>query len=542
MLIAELTIPQMFTAYAEDQGHASNGLHHYQYFCEECDQWFAAAWGAVPCTCYFEMGKYFKCPRCGFNHSKYVVYIDRDEKAPNKIRLQVKEYKDVVTLEVSAEAVYFIDYLHVRAHRYREVFRFNIPSQTVTFKTAAFEEPIEIGNPFKLDVLTTSILRFFRSNSLANANYKSDLTHILKTLRDTVHRKLEQRLGYKISSMHVSPGQYCGTFLVPILNIAFRVACPDATNLPTIYRSSEIAIHQYWRQKLIGSQPLLNRIDAAYMDMVMYKTRRKANFISSVIQSNSLPDKPILRKLLSENHFNVKLAVQAFLLCENYDNAISLYQAMGEHKHDMPYWNDSFFDFLAKMKPIYGEEGIIRLVGQYQQLQTIDCFRLYNQLNDTNKKVLLQNPVRLRELHDWISITHARQDHKNEKFEVPAHIIKRLSMQKNRLKFFLPKESIELLEAGHTLHNCVAGYSRAMQSNSEWIVLVADDKGRLVACLQIQNRNKGQDLTQAKMDRNRAVKHNPKLNAAILEWAKKAGIHVSTFDIERPIKEKIKIA
>ena len=48
MLIAELVIPQMFTAYAEDLGYLKNGLHHYQYFCEVCDQAFSSAWGKIP--------------------------------------------------------------------------------------------------------------------------------------------------------------------------------------------------------------------------------------------------------------------------------------------------------------------------------------------------------------------------------------------------------------------------------------------------------------------------------------------------------------
>ncbi len=86
---------------------------------------------------------------------------------------------------------------------------------------------------------------------------------------------------------------------------------------------------------------------------------------------------------------------------------------------------------------------------------------------------------------------------------------------------------MQLLEAGHELHNCVASYGPAMKDNKKWIVLVADDKGRLVACLEIR----GKELVQAKLDRNKPVSTDPKLNAEVVNWAKKAGLKINTSDV-----------
>jgi len=80
----------------------------------------------------------------------------------------------------------------------------------------------------------------------------------------------------------------------------------------------------------------------------------------------------------------------------------------------------------------------------------------------------------------------------------------------------------------HELHNCVASYGAAMKDNKKWVVLVADDKGKLAACLEVQ----GKKLVQAKIDTNKKVSTNPKLNAEILEWAKKAGLKIDTSDID----------
>ena len=533
MLAAEVIIPKMFTAYAEDMGYLENGLHHFQYFCEQCDQIFASAWGHIPGSLrWCERGSYFTCPNCGAKHHKNVVYVKREETTPNKMRLAVKVYESVVTFEVFSKTVKFSGYLRLFEWNYKEIFRFDIAKQTVLFSiydNGSKKETIELGNPFKLDVFDKSILRFFRPNSLANSEQKSGLNHILRVLRETIHRKLEKHLKHKVSSMFVSSGQNYGTFLLPIFNIAFRVACPDAPNLPTIYREEPREIQQFWSKKALK--------DFDFMDNVIDLTRRKKDFITALIACHSLPDKPFVRRLLIEDPFGGKMLAQAFALCQNYDCSIHLYRGLSKLKNRGMGDYEELFQFLQKMKPLYGETGLVRLVNEARELYTYDCINLYKQLNSENKKALKDEKVRLRDLHDWMSLRHQKQTHRNIKFSIPDHIIKRLSMQKDRLRFFLPKESFELLEAGHKLHNCVASYGTAMKDNQKWIVLVADDKGKLVACLEIKEN----ELVQAKLDRNKPVSDNAELNNAILEWAKETNIEIKTPDIKVPSKKKPRI-
>lgn len=534
MLLAELVIPQMFTAYAEDIGYLHNGLHHYQYFCEECDQAFCSAWGRIPGSFgSYERGSRFNCPYCGHLHHENVAYVKRDKAAPNTMRLAVKVYRDLVTLEITSKTVIFNDYLNLIERHHKEIFRFDIARQRVTFTVdhiGANREPIELGNPFKLEMFE-SILRFFRSNSLANSKQRSELSNILKVLRETVHRKLEKHLKHKVSSMFVHHGTHHGTFLLPILNIAYRLACPDAPNLPVEYRESPHEIQNFWKLKMLSS-PLSNEAYSIdLMDHVIALTRRKRDFITAIITIQSLPDRPIVRRTLREDPFSVNILAEAFNLCENYDYAIRMYEGLKEFSNDERVrWsiNDNLFQFLREMKPLYGEVGIVRLVEDYMAMQLWDCVTLFQQLNAENRQVLMAESVRLRDLHDWMSLRHKRQTHKNLKFDVPDHIIKRLSMQTDRLKFFMPKESLELLEAGHTLHNCVASYGQAMKDNSKWIVLVADDNGKLAVCLEI----KGNELVQAKTNGNKSVSLDDKLNAEVIAWAKEANLEIKTSDIK----------
>ena len=541
-VIAELTIPKMFTAYARDEGWLkSNELHHKQYYCNECNQLFAAAWGLIQGSLNFsERGSYFYCPNCGTKHHKNVALLVPEEVAPDKMYLVVKEYRSAVTLEVSYSPIQLPDYLHIhKARNHKECFKFDIKTQTSTFSQRSCGIPdlsYEIGNPYNLDILGLivyrSILSYFQPFSIVNSEEKPKLREMLKILREAVQRKLEKHLGYKIPSMFVSSGQYHGTFLLPILNIAYRLACPDAPSLPAIYREPPAEIQDFWASNLIE--------DFSYMERVMAATRKKKPFISALIEATQLPDKPFIRHSLLKDPFTFNLFTKSFSICQNYDHAIQTYDGLvalfrgPQQIYIDNYWKN-LWPFLNIMKQFYGEPGIVRLITDYKELRTRDCINLYNQLNPENKQALVDEKVKLRDLHDWMSLRHKKQTHVNLKFNVPDHIIKRLSMQTDRLKFFMPKESMELLEAGHTLNNCVASYGQAMKDNSKWIVLVADDKGKLAVCLEI----KGNEVIQAKTNRNNPVSNDDKLNSEVIAWAKEANLKIKTADIRVPDKKKL---
>jgi len=544
LLAAEVEIPQMFTAYAEDLGYLENRLHHYQYYCESCGQAFTSAWGRKQgCIQWCEKGDYFHCPHCGTRHEKHVTCVERHVLIPNKVRLSVKVFKNAVNFEVFCSTIQFQDLLNVLTGRYKEIFRFDITRQTVMFtqyKNNYKIESMEIGNPFKLDLFNQSILGFFQSYSIANTNHKSKLIRVLKVLREAVHKKLEKKLGYKLHSMYVSPGQYYGTFLVPIFNMAYRVTFPNAPNLPVVYRESPGTIERFWELKVIRNRGLI--------DEVIALTRQKTDFVTALATVYSLPNKPVIRRILGADPFEIGLLSEAFSLCQNYDYAVRLYNGFKKfnqldsnkyaYEYAPGYINENLLQFLRNMLPIYGEAGVVQLVEKAKETELRDCIRLYQQLNEDNRQAIKTERVKLRDLHDWMARKHRLQTHVNLKFNVPGYIVKRLSMQRDRLKFFLPKESIELLEAGAELHNCVASYGQAMKDNSKWIVLVADDKGKLAACLEVRGRT----LVQAKIDRNQPVAKDPKLNVEVIAWAKEAKLEIKTNDLKVQTEEKISMA
>lgn len=551
MLINALRIPALFTCLAAEVGDLEYRVRHCQYYCVECGQTFAAAWRPIPLSNGYFEGGYFICPRCGVTHHRNAINVETYENVPVNMVLKVKEYKTSVILEVSGESYRLYDYLLVSRGRFRETFKFDLEKRVTTYKDnhpgLENKKELILGNPLNLEVYERSMLRYLVNFSLANKNQRPELTDILKTLRDTVRKKLEKILGHKTQSLFVSSGTYHGTFLLPILNIAYRVACPDAKNLPEIYREPIYEIKRYWKDKMLRETSEMIELETAgdytqdmIFDRMLEAARKGKDYISELCAMYNLPDRTRVRKALAEDPFDAMLLNRIFSVCKNYDNAVKMHESIAamhwssrEYYRSTPDINQELFDFLAIMKTIYGEKRMCRFISLAIELDTKDCIRLYNQLEEENKKALSKE-VSPRELHDWLSYAHKKQNHENIKFRAPAHVIKRLSMQTDRLKFFLPKESLELLAAGHNLNNCVASYSQSVAKNQEHIVLVTDDDGKLVACLGIRDRQ----LIQAKIKNNAPVKKESEINQAVIEWANAAKLQINTHDVEQ---EEVKV-
>ena len=125
------------------------------------------------------------------------------------------------------------------------------------------------------------------------------------------------------------------------------------------------------------------------------------------------------------------------LACQNYDYALQLYSGLKKLTGQLLF-KDLLLKFLQAMLPLYGEAGVVHLVEAAKDLELQDCIKLYQQLNEENQLALQTEQVKLKDLHDWMARRHRIQQHVNLKFNIPEHIVRRLSMQKDRMKFFLP--------------------------------------------------------------------------------------------------------
>lgn len=528
--LLDFKIKEMFSAYENIFGDG-----HYQYYCGRCFQRFATDWNIVANAInpYINRGGFVRCPYCGTLHDKYIGYGQTNEYIPFEMRFRVIAYKKAIVLKIDYEATKFINNIFARKWcKGREIFTFDIEKGCSTFSVTINVEgsgneyaTYPINSKYAMAILNGSILRFFQSNCLARKTHKSDLISALRILREHTANIIKKEKGIKLGTTYINAlGHNAGMFLLPLLNLAQKLKCPDSENLTSESKFNSIINEVYTVNPSSG-------LPENWVEVLVELAEQGMDITTAMVRSVGLPERDSVKKIIAQDYHNITNLKTAFNLCQNHDLGLRLYEAI--------IINDDMEKFFKDIIPIYGEDGIVRFAENAKEYDLKDCIRLYNQLENENKEILRAKRIRLRELHDWLAIVHKRQRHVNIPLNVPEHIVRRLSMQTNSLKFFVPKESIELLEAGHMLHNCVAGYSEDMSQGRLYIVVVTDDKGKYQACLEI----KGNKIVQAKIDRNRSVKLDRMVNKVVLDWAKERKLDINTSDIEI-FKEttKIKIA
>ncbi|MGM9572005.1 MAG: PcfJ domain-containing protein [bacterium] len=494
-----------------------------KYYCPKCRHVFSVNWHP-PTACSNE-GWRVTCPSCGRYFS--TRYLDKNSKwgftgsagrVLNAV-LQVKDYRNRVELQIKYQILNFgkdlktFNQFCIRPVRET----INFTKGRVTWHRSdplnnGRELFFDLGDPFDFTFFNYTFLTHLSAESNISTEERAEITKLMKILRKAVAEKLWPSYNRKKSAW-VSNGSY-GYLALPVFNLAFRNVFPDAPNLTEAYRN---------RTK---REVMLNKIKNPADANKFRNLKGQANFIDSLLTNFKIPLTAVNRKIIAEDFTEIDRLSYAHRLSRgNIDTAANIYQVL--KKRGLDIW-----DYRPVTNMLARKYGADRLAKCLYDLP-YDCIYLWRNLNPENKRLLLASKIRPRDLHDWMADKHRLQNYEHINFEVPEHIIRRLQMQKDRLKFFLPGEARELYYAGKELHNCVASYSERMASGQVQIVLVSDDKGKLVACLEIR----GNALVQAKLNHNKAVKQIPELNQEILAWAHKANLKINTKDIAQGEEE-----
>lgn len=525
--ITELIIKKMFSAYAN-----RHGQDQMQYYCESCSQQFSAYWNirANPYNSWFSRGNSVLCPYCGKRHDKHIGTMSKGEHVPYEVKLTLYTYISKVVLSVKYKAFCFNDLYELEGSTGEEVFTFNIEDEKSSFarsikigKNDVEISTLPIDCNFKDEILSSSVLQYFYNRSLANTKNRDKLVDMMRKLRNEIAVKLANKHQCKISSLYINAlGSEHGMFLLPIINLANRIKSSTSQNIDANYRVS--------KRILVPTVPKWAEIRSDWMNRYKERIQEGKDKITAMIEAIGLPNKDAVRKLVGADSQNINFLKVAFDLCSNYDLAIRFSQAFKNLK-DIS--KPDTIRFLKEMLKVYSEQDIVQFLDKAIEYNLKDCLQLHEKLTEENKIKLLENRIRLRELHDWMAIEHKKQTHKNIDLKVPTHIINRLAMQKDKLSFFLPKESEELLRVGHSLNNCVASYSERMAQGKQWIVVGTDSKGKYTACLRVCNN----ELVEAKINRNKSVANDSVINKAVIEWAKEANLVIKTSDVMQEITE-----
>ena len=472
--------------------------------------------------------------------------------------LIVQELKDAVLLkvrvrvlgmDVERQETYITDRV--------ETFRFDVKHRIATFtiryanrkKKILYQQEIQQFTDI-LKLAEVSMLRYIHSENLLfhtyilrpsgeNA-YKDKLRRkgvyaILRMLRDAFQRKWKDVYGYTVSSPYVPAGTGLGMMLFPLFNLAWRLRYPDTANLPKeLANSRKYEVDSYLQQRLIGPEQL-----AQYAGKMDANDRRRSS-AQTLIARFHLPDVPFVRRIVTSDALAAPELQQAFRVTQNPNYIPRLLQAMswtldtdGYGMFGFRFGRARSYNALYMLAQYWDMPRILAYLKRGPSLhELLDIVRMLVMLPEEERMQLEQH--KLAWVHDWLVERTKTLKQQGFILHVPEAVRKRLQMQVDNgyLKCFLPENSKELDHASDVLHNCVRTYSEDVALGNCQIVLMTDSKGLLTACLEVR----GKALVQAKLKYNRCVYKDDTVNAAVLEWAEKAGLTIQTKDVQKPIK------
>lgn len=545
-LLAKIVIPKMFD-FIQAPVALGEGLYKddniYAHYCTACEQTFTARWGYTRFNGWQSWdGNFFSCPGCrGSSEHKGLVH-DIGVGVPEKMILSLYEYKNHISLRISYTEVSFDDIRFCAIQKScHETVIFDVRKMKSYFETKDAVR-YEISNPEEREFGEHSALKYLTHNSTAWKENKKDFANLMLKLRTAISNKVKSLHGIRIKAMHVPAGNSMGALLFPLSNIAWRLAVPDAPNLPTAFNDRS------WRSDYRGF------VKAHYMDKtalesflesVISGVRAGKSYPQSVLSAMGIKDTKAFRKIIAKGSIleagRLKTAIcvssdykEQLLLTGALASCGGALKSSGMQIEPIYAHSEQNLNFLKLVADHYKNNAAYYMLKNCESGDITDCGQMYFKLIPETQNLLWAEKPSITQIHDWLVEKWDAQKNKDYSLQIPEHVVKRMAMQKDRLKFFLPGTAHELRMVGQKLHNCVGSYAERALAGTCTIVTMTNDEGKLLVCIEVA----GGEIRQAKLNQNRPVARNPELNAAVVEWAKDAKLKINTLDIDSRSSDK----
>ncbi|WP_080325665.1 PcfJ domain-containing protein [Anaerovibrio lipolyticus] len=254
------------------------------------------------------------------------------------------------------------------------------------------------------------------------------------------------------------------------------------------------------------------------------------------MESYGLPNIKSVRRIVQRDMFSVAMLGEIGKIVSDPNHILAIYRYVDKVvTRVLPQW--SFYSVSAAelirriQVTTEGRSGaeirrFLKYIGTDNLAELRDIESMYlmvpKEVQEESKK------VKLKDLHNWLVEQRALMRERGFELKVPQHIVRRLTMQLDSVKFYLPHHSKELVTGSNAFHNCVKTYADRVLGGECQIAYMTDDKGKLVACLEVKKNR----LVQAKLKFNKPVKQDRVVNASIVEWCEKAKLEICTCDID----------
>lgn len=537
--IKRICFNKMYNGYAVHIPTEEYATRKVAYVCAKCNTSFTVShrWYGYQNGEYRD--RYLFCPKCGNTFNNYgnaqgfkeTEYSDKE--MPCSMALTLYEMKYGYKLYVSSGCINISQTGEASGCRNVEEIRFDVKEKKVTWKGRPGKKPMELGNPYDLTFLKRSLLGDLALNVTRDKENSRMLTELMKALRDGVRRKFKKLHGYDIGSLFTRRGTSYGYLSMPIMGIAYRLLMPDIKKgLPEfIYKAGYAYADAIQRLGLS-----IDNTDCLKIFAHAETMRKARDSVTGIMEVYGIRDIPSYRRLIMEHPLH---AVYVGVLDKYFgnDTACRLFNhIMGKFESGSYVVSDAvnkLSRILEKLTGIWNADEVAKFIMRsFGRAEFWDMDHMIHRLNENNVKKL--SKVRLKDAHDWMKDALYKQENDDYSLMIPDAVRRRLEMQKDRLKFFMPDTNFKLRDVGKAMHNCVGSYAKKVLDKSCGIVVMTDDKGMMLACLEVRNGDGRTRLMQAKLKNNRPVRLNTEVNDAVAEWCRSAGVDMITADIETP--------
>lgn len=488
---------------------SQGGAYHISYKCNHCKTEFRVdhKWRGWSCGGY-NTGR-ISCPICGstfYASDEVMCTAEDDSEIPSKVELSILENDTKLKLQASYKSYRFDEYGTCFPSSSREVITFNVKSRITTFACYKKGKKVfsaNLGNPKSSEFLEKSLLKYLRYYRGCTKDYLHKIAMALKLLRSNIRKKYLALHGLNLGSMVIAnPMPRYGRMSGHIQYMAFRMLLPDLKRLPDTG----------------GYEKVFQDINALV---------KAPDSVTAILNAYDIPNKKSFRRIVLDNPEHAKTLSVILKHIHNYDIARTLYVHFKESFTPQDFKSPESIDKLLGFWKQYRSEQEIKnfLIGSDWWLVS-DTYRMEKQLNEKNAAVFKRMKLDGK-AHDWLKDRIYEQEHEDYELKVPVAIRKRFEMQKDTLKMLMPDTYYKLIAAGKELHNCVGTYGSKVLEQQCNIVLVADDKGLLVACLEIKNG----EVIQAKLKYNEPLCENREIQQQVVNWACEVGLRIATADI-----------
>ena len=461
-----------------------------------------------------------RCPKCGkraVNRYRDVEEIYTDHGTGSPISMCVALYETANGFQIRIDSLIrkFVENGDKRVKDFpcHEVIDFDAKDKRTTYTKKEGRRKLmecELGNPFDNFLSLNSNLSFLKSDNGA-VKYKNEIRELLAMLRNGIQKKFKKFHGFRLGNIYTNIlTGFKGKMITPISFIAFRLLLPDIKRLPPVLESQALH-HNRWCTETASA--------LLFDDLSAY--RKKCSSVQVIMSKVNLPNCRAFRKKIAAYPFEAQCLSVIYHSVGKVDTACRLFDVING-KFSIEFAERIVNSFIMK----WPTKAIEAFLEQVEPRTLKDALNLYDELTNASKPLV--RDFKLKDVHDKLVKMVNEQRNSNYSLDIPEHIRRRFEMQKDSLKFFLPDTAWQLRDGGREFSNCVYTYAKRVKDGECQIAFMSDDKGKLVACLEIR----GDKLVQAKLKFNRPVKQDDEVQQEIIKWCKVKKIKIKTDDVE----------